>query len=100
MVGRRVLLAVLATDTIDEVKAKIQAANIPAKIDEVKVIPPVFESGEGGLLPGLPPGLQRISFQGTSLEGSLTLAHYRVQHYSTVKLRWSHNEQETYDTAD
>ena len=86
MLGRRILLDVLVTDTIDEVKAKIQARNIPPAAD--------------GLAPGLHPNLQRLIFQGANMRGSFTLADYGVQHFNTIQLRWSHVEQETYDTAD
>ena len=86
MVGRRSLLDVLATDTVDELKAKIQARNIPPAAD--------------GLAPGLHPSRQRLSFQGTLMRGSFTLADYGIQHLNTIQLRWSHTEQETDDTAD
>ena len=86
MLGRRILLDVLFTDTIDEVKAKIQARNIPPAAH--------------GLAPGLHPNLQRLIFQKRLMQGSLTLADHGVQHFNTIQLRWSHVEQESYDTAD
>ena len=71
MTGRRWLLDVLGSDTIDNVKEKIQP-KMSTDTDD------------------MPPHLQRLSFAGTRLaDGDRTLSDYNIQNMQTVNLRWS-----------
>ena len=74
MKGKRVLIDVVWSDTIDIVKAKIQVQNNNAD-----------PANQGGI----PPEEQQLSFNGEKLDdGRYTLAHHNVLHKSTLLLRW------------
>jgi hypothetical protein len=79
-IGPRILIDVKASDTIDNIKAKIQ-------------------DKEG--LPRLPPRLQRLRFAGVQLEDGRTLRYYDIEHGSVINLRWSEGDALDYlDTAE
>ena len=79
----RFLLDVEASDTIANVKAKIQAQNALSTGDE-----------------GIPPIMQRLIFAGNPLEDGRTLSDYNIQHRQTIKLSWQQgNEEDVQGTA-
>ena len=79
-IGPRILIDVKASDTIDNIKAKI-------------------EDKEG--LPPLPPRLQRLRFAGVQLEDGRTLRYYDIEHGSVINFRWSEGDALDYlDTAE
>ena len=74
MIGRRFTIDVEASDTIDNVKAKIKAHNVPP--------------AGPGVEPGLPHEMQRLSFNRLKLEVGHRLSDYNIRHMDTIKLRW------------
>jgi hypothetical protein len=89
MMGKRFTLMVKASDTIDNIKAKIEAHN-----------------ADGLAQNRIPPDQQRLSFAGTKLsDGSRTLSDYNIQvdgqQRTILKLRWSvRNEELSENNSD
>ena len=71
MAGPRTTVLAWPRDTIDSVKAKIQAQNAQEGIQE-----------------GIPPDQQRLSHAGEQLEGRRTLADYLIGDGDIIDLRW------------
>ena len=69
--GQIIKLDVEATDTIDNLKERIQEATVR----------------EGDDL-GIPPEVQRLIFDGTQLEDDRTLSSYKIQKDSRIRCMW------------